>query len=140
MYCSTKTLRQEYKKKAFTNLAYADKANASIDDILHDVATGDQFAREVFSKTATFLGIGLVGAVNAFNPGIIVISDRIALAGDYLIEILDGVLKERLLKVVYENLEIRLGAFIADNILFGAGALVLESVLKSPTKYFRLDE
>jgi Transcriptional regulator/sugar kinase len=140
LYCSTKVLRQAYKQKAFLNPAYATRANASIEQILKDVADGDSLAREVFAKTATFLGLGMVNVVNTFNPGKIVISDRIALAGDYLIQILSGVLRERVLPEVYEKLEIRVGAFIADNILFGASALVLEHVLKSPTKYFRWDE
>ena len=136
LYCSTKALQNEYKKEAINTSLYANKACASVEDILHDVVSGDVFARQVFERIARFLAIGLVNVVNAFNPSLIIISDKLALAGDYLIEVVSQTLKECLLGTLYDNLEIRLGSFNKESMLFGASALVLENLLHQPSVSF----
>ncbi len=139
LYCSTNTLRQEYKKEALMMPVYQGNAELSAEEILHAVASGDAFARKIFRKTAFFLGVGLVSVVNAYNPGVIILSDKLALAGNYLVEVVRQVLKERLLMPVYEGLTIRLGSFVEDSMLFGASALVLEEMLRQPSVYFKPD-
>lgn len=136
LYCSTKVLLQEYKKETASQPEYSGSGSKTVEEVLKCVANGDPLARKVFKRVATFLGIGLVNVVNSFNPGLIVIGDRITLAGDYLLEVVDEVLKARLLKPIYDRVEIRLGSFIKDPILYGASALVLQRALKRPSDYF----
>lgn len=137
MYCSTKALCREYRKEATLTPGYEERAGLLAGEILEEVANGEPLARKVFHKIAFFLGVGLANAVNAYNPGVIILSDKLALAGDYLVETVSQVLRERLLKPVYEGLTVRLGSFVEDSMLFGASALVLEQMLLRPSLYFK---
>lgn len=137
LYCSMNTMLEDYKQECLMNRDYQRMKSADIDSILKDVSQGDPLARKVFARIATFLGIGLASAVNAYDPEQIILSDRIALAGDYLLEVVGQTLKERLLPQVWSNLKLQLGTFAQDSMLFGASALALENTLKQPTVFYK---
>jgi len=140
LYCSTHALLQEYKKELLHSLHETDhQEESTVEQILKAVASGDKTARNAFARVAQYLGIGLVSVINSFNPELIILSDKIAIAGEYLLQIVDDVLRERLLKPAYENTTVRLGSFVEDGMLYGASALVLENLLQQPTVYFKPD-
>lgn len=134
LYCSTSALRQQYREESLTHDSeIKDKSEL---EILLDVKNGDEFARKVFFKTATYLGIGLVNAINTLNPTVVVISGNIVVAGDFLLDVINSVLNKRLIKEIYENLEIKQSFFGVESAFYGSSALVLEEALKYPSKYF----
>ena len=134
LYCSTLALRQQYKLEYLLD---ADAGDPPAREIIEAVRRGDAKARAVYAKTATFLAFGLVNAINVLNPEIIVLSGVMSHAGDYLLEVMRPILKNRVIKDIYKNLDIRLGYFGEDNVLCGAGALVMEETLRFPSQYYK---
>jgi len=134
LYCSTVALRQQYKTE---HLLEGETGSLSAREIIKAVREGDPRARGVYAKTASFLAFGLVNAINLLNPEIIVLSGIMSQAGDYLLEVIQPILENRIVKDVYKNMDIRLSCFGEDNVLCGAGALVLEEALRQPTQYFK---
>lgn len=137
LYCSTQRLVQRYREEAQKAGNAIEAVGKTEEEILKKVADAEPLARRVFGEVAGFLGIGLASAVNAYNPGVIILSDKMALAGQYLVEVIAQALKERLLPSVFEGLRIRLGAFAEDGMLYGAGALVIERMLSMPSESFK---
>ncbi len=137
LYCSTQRLVQRYQEEAQKAGNTIEAVGKTEEEILKKVADAEPLARRVFGEVAGFLGIGLASAVNAYNPGVIILSDKMALAGQYLVEVIAQALKERLLPSVFEGLRIRLGAFAEDGMLYGAGALVIERMLSMPSESFK---
>ena len=128
LYCSTLALRRLYNEQTSENISAVE--------IIQAVHNGDANAVKVFEQVAQYLAYGLVNAINTLNPKMIILSGTLTKAGGYLLEILKPTLKERLIKDIYENLDIRLGRFGDDTLLYGASALVLEEALRAPSHYF----
>lgn len=66
-----------------------------------DVAArgGDPLALDIISKAATYLGIGMVNLVNAFNPEMIIVGGGVAKMGELLLEPARQVVRERAFKL-----------------------------------------
>ena len=129
MYCSTKRLIDDYQKAALKP--------RTLDEILKAVDEGDSEVRKIYAEAASDLGFGLVNLINILSPKLIILSGKLSLGGEYLIEVVSGVLKENLLPALYQNTEIRLGTrFDGETMLYGAGAVVLENILLEPTQCF----
>jgi glucokinase len=60
---------------------------------------GDPLALDVISKAATYLGIGMVNLVNAFNPEMIIVGGGVAKMGELLLEPARQVVRERAFKL-----------------------------------------
>jgi glucokinase len=60
---------------------------------------GDALALEVISRGATYLGIGMVSLVNAFNPEMIIVGGGVAKMGELLLEPARQVVRERAFKL-----------------------------------------
>lgn len=131
LYCSTRRLKQIYKEEVAADLSGGEN-ECSTKEILKKAAGGDATARRALSKIAVSLAYGIANIVNLFNPDLIIISDKLSLAGEALIEELNRILKELLLESVFANLNIRLGRFAEDAMVYGASALVLEECISSP--------
>jgi glucokinase len=60
---------------------------------------GDPLSLEVISRGATYLGIGMVSLVNAFNPEMIIVGGGVAKMGELLLEPARQVVRERAFKL-----------------------------------------
>lgn len=60
---------------------------------------GDPLALDIVSKAATYLGIGMVNLVNAFNPEMIIVGGGVAKIGELLLEPARQVVRERAFKL-----------------------------------------
>jgi len=56
---------------------------------------GDQLAREVISRAATYLGVGMVNLVNIFNPEMIIVGGGLSKMGELLLAPAREVVKQR---------------------------------------------
>lgn len=138
MYCSRKVIEEDYKKLHVedTNIDMGNEKASSFENIKKLAVQNYAPAVKVISDAASFLGIGLAGIINLFNPDEIILSDKIVEAGSVFINPLEKALKKRLIKEIHEGLKIRRGSdFDCDPILLGAGALIFNKILESPTKY-----
>jgi glucokinase len=63
-----------------------DLAGVTPEGLCEAASAGDDTAVQVFLETGRWLGIGVGGLINAFNPQVVVIGGGVAQAGDYLME------------------------------------------------------
>jgi glucokinase len=73
-------------KSSLTEIAGDKIRSITAEKVSLAAQNGDSLAREVISKAATYLGIGLVNLVNIFNPEMIIIGGGLAKMGDLLLE------------------------------------------------------
>jgi glucokinase len=89
---------------------------------------GDSLACEVISRAAYYLGVGLVNAVNIFNPAMVVIGGGMAELGDLLIEPGRRMVVERAFSVSSRAVRIVPARLGNEAGVYGAAAFVLERV------------
>ena len=135
LYCSTTALVREVRAglAAQPDSRMAGASTLTPRAIFAAAANGDTLAREAVERAAWFLGFGLVGVINAYNPQIIVIGDELAEAGPALLGGIRKVVKEHTLASIYDDLRIELTTFTTDPVLMGASALAAEEVLSRPS-------
>ncbi|WP_127488123.1 ROK family transcriptional regulator [Paenibacillus ehimensis] len=59
-----------------------DKIN--LNTLLHLAKRGNRLVMELFANTGHWLGVGITNLVNVFNPGLIVIGNRMSLASEWI--------------------------------------------------------
>ena len=91
---------------------------------------GDYFANELISRTARYLGIGLVNVVNIFNPQLVLIGGGVSRMGSLLLDPAIEVVKERAFKVSSQAVRIEVARLGDDAASLGAVALVAEQIQK----------
>ncbi len=103
---------------------------ATASDLAHG---GDQGAIEVLARAGHFLGAGLVGVVNVFNPEAIVIGGGAAAgAGELLLEPARTHLAENALSPNKEQAPVLAAKFGAEAGMLGAAALAFVECLDEP--------
>lgn len=93
---------------------------------------GDKTCAALVEQIATYLGLGLANLVNLFNPSVLVIDQRLRLAGDGLLDQMIRVVKRQALHQATKNLTIRFGELGTEAIVLGVGAIVLERHFEIP--------
>jgi glucokinase len=88
--------------------------------------SGDPLACEVISRAAYYLGIGLVNAVNIFNPEMVVLGGGMAELGDMLIEPARRMVTERAWSVSSRAVRIVTALLGNEAGVYGAAAFVLD--------------
>jgi glucokinase len=89
---------------------------------------GDHLALDVLSRAAYYLGIGMVNAVNIFNPETVVLGGGMAELGDILIEPGRRMVKERAFSISSGAVRIVTAHLGNEAGVYGAAAFALEHV------------
>ncbi len=127
-YCSTIALLREVEQELAGFPDSILKEELSLEKFFEALEAGDALAAKVFERTARYLGMGLVNIIYAYNPHVIIIGDELARAGQRLLDIVRGTVREYVLPVIHDNLSIRLSSFKGDAVLLGAGSLVIDNI------------
>jgi glucokinase len=91
---SPSTLRERMKHEELTaRIAY------------EEACKGDRLAREAFEEVGFYLGIGLAGLVNIFNPEAIIIGGGLSHAHRLILPVAKKVIKERALPGLKDNVK-----------------------------------
>lgn len=106
-----------------------------LEDVVAAARAGDAFAREMLARSARFLAYGLVSAVYAYNPDMIVLSEEFSGAGEMYLDEIRAVLRERLLPALYENIRVCFSTLKNDTVIMGAVALATNMILQNPTAH-----
>lgn len=103
-----------------------------IANILNAASQGDELASHIITETAYALALGAVNIVNAYDPDLIIIGDRLARGGEYLLNLIQPILKDR---TAYREDEIRVEIEdpTYDHILHGAASIAIRKCLEDPT-------
>lgn len=137
LYCSAIAL----KKNVLANLpnypdsSLAKLSNISYDDIFDAMNAGDPLAVSVVDCCARYIGYGIVNIVNAYNPGLIVLSDIMTRGGERMLNIIKATAKERILPELYEGLIICYNQGATDAVLAGAAAIATDRIIREPQHY-----
>jgi len=91
---------------------------------------GDSLAWNVFDHAAEYLGIGIAGLINLFNPDAIVIGGDLARAGDILFDRLKKTINARALKIIARDVPILPATFKERAVVTGSVALILGEILE----------
>jgi D-xylose transport system substrate-binding protein len=114
----------------------ADGGSREVEAILADAAAGDPTALAAIDEVGRWLGIGIAGLVNIFNPARIVLGGRFALLHPFFAATVEDGLARRALaapRALVEVVPARLGV---DAPLLGAAELAFEPILTDPASWF----
>ena len=64
---------------------FKDQGKVNLNDIFKAVQEEDILTIETIEKIGANLGRGLAGLINVFNPQLVVLGGKVAMAGDYLL-------------------------------------------------------
>jgi predicted NBD/HSP70 family sugar kinase len=104
-------------------------ADRTFSAIVEAVRDGDELALEITRKAGWFLGFGIVGLINAYNPHLVIIGDEMSRLGAPFLEAVRDAVEAHVLPMVYRNLRIELSAFNIDPVLVGVSTLAVEQAL-----------
>jgi predicted NBD/HSP70 family sugar kinase len=100
--------------------------------VLRAAEMGDKTCSAIVEQAANYLGLGLANLVNLFNPSVLVLDQRLKLAGQGLLEQVIKVVKRQALRYSTENVSIRFGNLGAEASVLGAGSIALEKHFEIP--------
>ncbi len=101
--------------------------------VLEAARSGDKMSVTLVEEVGRYLGLGVANMVNLFNPQLIVIDRRLALAGQMVLDEIVRVVRRQALAYSNRELEFRFGDLGAEEAsLLGLGLLLLESVFEVP--------
>lgn len=101
--------------------------------LLREAAWGDPAALPAVEEVGRWLGVGLGGLVNAFNPQRVVLGGFLGEMWPLVEEIVQAELRVRVMTPALEVVEIRPAQLGAEATLMGAAELALARVLEEPT-------
>ena len=93
---------------------------------------GDKTCSAIVEQAAKYLGLGLANLVNLFNPSVLVLDQRLKLAGQGLLDQVIKVVKRQALTYSTEKLSIRFGNLGDEASVLGAGSIALEKHFEIP--------
>src|SRR5213080_1699210 len=113
-------------------LAGGDPAAISGWMVLKASDMGDKTCSAIVEQAAKYLGLGLANLVNLFNPSVLVLDQRLKLAGQGLLDQVIKVVKRQALSYSTKNMRILFGKLSEASVL-GAGSIALEKHFEIPT-------
>jgi predicted NBD/HSP70 family sugar kinase len=98
--------------------------------VLQAARDGDKMSVALVEGVANYLGLGLANLANLFNPSLIVLDERLSLAGDGFLEQIKRVVQRQALGHVTETLQFRYASLGDEAGLLGPALLVLERIFE----------
>ncbi|WP_245308182.1 ROK family transcriptional regulator [Halalkalibacter urbisdiaboli] len=116
-------------EKMGTNL---DKVTGAL---IHQCALeGDELSAQILEETGRYLGIGVTNLINLFNPTRVIIGGGVSKAGDFVIEPLREVVKQRALTPKARETDIVVSKLGEYGTVIGAVTLVLKDIFSPNLK------
>ena len=111
---------------AIRRYAGRDVNKVTAQTVFQAAQDGDYIAHEIISRTAYYVGVGLVNVVNIFNPELILIGGGLAKMGSLLLDPAIEVVRERAFGISAKAVRVELAQLGDDVVALGAVALVLQ--------------
>jgi len=109
---------------------FQSNGRVNLNDIFSAIRSEDILAIETVEKIGTNLGKGLAGLINIFNPELVVIGGKVAVAaGDYLMLPIRTAIKRHVLNIANQDTTIKLTQLKQKAAPFGASLLVRSRML-----------
>ncbi|TNJ46041.1 ROK family protein [Tamlana fucoidanivorans] len=120
---STSAMVREYEKVA---LKASDNINGEY--IVDKYFKKDPIAIEIIDRITQYIGVGLAGYVNIFNPKRIIIGGGVSQAGSFFIDKIKRYTKENALKESYNGVDIQVAKLGNKAGFFGAGLFAFKKI------------
>jgi N-acetylglucosamine repressor len=114
-----------------------NRKNATIESIVEAAANGEQLANQLMDEVALLTSIVCINLINMLNPQLLVLGGKLAESGTLLIDRVQQKVREDLLSVPAEAVQIVPSLLKKDGVVIGAAGLVLHDLFK-PARYGRL--
>ena len=116
------------QESLISELVDHDIENIHVSDIIEAVNKGDIFAIEIINKLGHFLGEALSSLVHIFNPEMIIIGGKVALAENYLINPIENTLNKYTISHIKKDTEVVTSMLQEKVKLLGSVAMVMNRV------------
>jgi glucokinase len=101
-------------------------------DILTAAASGDKICLAIVEQVQSYLGLGLANLANLFNPSMIVLDQRLGLAGPNLLEQITRVIKRQALGQATQDLSVQFAKLGSDAGVLGLALMILDAHFEIP--------
>jgi glucokinase-like ROK family protein len=125
------------RESVLSQYLVGDAGSLTVPIVAEAARNGDEVALKALEETAIYLGIGMAGLINIFNPDGLVFGGTLSVAHEFLMPIIERVMHERALRWSLESSKIVIAAHGQDAAAMGGVALVYQQVLAQPTKSMR---
>ncbi len=112
-----------------------DGGRPAVDAVLAAARAGDPTALAAIEHVGRWLGIGLAGLVNIFDPRLIVLGGRFARLAPYVVTLVEAELDRRALAAARDLVRVVPAALGEDAPLLGAAEAALEPLLADPADF-----
>ncbi len=116
------------QESLISELVNDDLDNIHVSDIIEAVNKGDIFAIEIINKLGHFLGEALASLVHIFNPEMIIIGGKVALAENYLINPIENTLNKYTISHIMKDTQVVTSTLQEKVKLLGSVAMVMNQV------------
>ena len=131
------TLCEQHPDSILAQLLVDCEEKGAIDKIFASARQGDPHAENIVNKSARYLGLSLVNAINFINPELILLGGMFAQEGDVYIPILREIADEYSFAGLGKDVEIRKTSFGWRAGLLGASTLALTHFFYLPPEDIR---
>jgi N-acetylglucosamine repressor len=124
---------QEGSYSLVLELAGNDPARITGWTVLEAARMGDKTSSAIVEQAGNCLGLGLANLINLFNPAVVVLDQRLEVAGQGLLEHMVRIIRIQALRESTEDLSVRFGRMGNDAGVIGVGLMVVERHFEIPT-------
>ena len=122
------------QNSTLTNLVAGNIDAITAREVSQAAQGGDRLAAEVVAQAAKYLGIGMAGVVNIFNPDIIVFGGGVSKMGDFLLDPVRRLVREKAFSISAQAVKI-VTAELGDDVgLLGAAIFAREQKMGRKTE------
>jgi predicted NBD/HSP70 family sugar kinase len=115
-----------------TVLAGLAKHGFTMDDLADACVRGDEVAREALEDTGRYLGMGIAGLVNTFNPELVIVGSSVGRCSRLVLDEVEKEIRVRGLTQLTKDVRVVKVALGADSCAIGGISLVLSDLLSLP--------
>jgi glucokinase len=129
------TLKDAVRQGGFStcvSMAGGDVEKITGWQVLEAARQGDKMATALVEELGASLGLGLANLVNLFNPSLVILDKRLALAGDLVLDQIVRTVRRQALAYSTEALQFRFAALGSEASLLGAGLTMLDRLFEVP--------
>lgn len=110
-----------------------DDERPSLDGFLQRLQAGDSAAIESTQRTGYYLGVGIATLMNGLNPSLVLIGNRLAEAGEWLLRPTLKAIQERSFIAPHAHFRVELSTLGRNACAIGAASLVLHTHFADPS-------
>ncbi len=117
---------------AVLDLAGGDPASITGFMVIEAASKGDKMCAAVLEEAERYLALGLANIVNLFNPALVVLDKRLALADPGFLDRINRIVRRQALRRSAEGLSFRLSELGVEAGVLGVALLVIEQIFEIP--------